>query len=62
MVICSVSCISVYVCALTAPSMMRTMSHRKVQMLMLEGGFWGGSCSSLHRGHRKMDRKPVSSS
>lgn len=47
---------------LTAPSMMRTMSHLKVQMLMSEGGQRRGTWVRVHKGHRKMARNPVSSS
>lgn len=47
---------------LTAPSMMRTMSHLKVQMEMRERGQLRGTWDSVHTGHRKMARKPVSSS
>lgn len=47
---------------LTAPSMMRTMSHLKVQMQMREGGQRRGTWDRVHTGHRKMARKPVSNS
>lgn len=47
---------------LTAPSMMRTISHLKVQMLTSEGGQRRGTWDRVHKGHRKMARKPVSSS
>lgn len=46
----------------TAPNMIRTMSHLKVQMLMREGGQQRGSCDRVQTGQRKMARNPVSSS
>lgn len=46
----------------TAPNMIRTMSHLKVQMLMREGGQRRGTWDRVHTGQRKMARNPVSSS
>lgn len=47
---------------LTAPSMIRTMNHLKVQMQMREGGQPRGTWDRVHNGHRKMARNPVSNS
>lgn len=49
-------------CVLTAPSMMRTMSHLKVQMQIREGGHLRGTWDRVQTGHKKMARKPVSNS
>lgn len=48
--------------SLTAPSMMRTISHLNVQMQMREGGQRRGTWDRVHTGHKKMARKPVSNS
>lgn len=55
-------CMVLLTVLLTAPSMMRTMSHLKVQMQMREGGQRRGTWDRVHTGHRKMARNPVSSS
>lgn len=59
---CRIHCMYLYTVILTAPSMMRTMSHLKVQMQMSEGGQLRGTWDRVQTGHKKMARKPVSNS
>ena len=47
---------------LTAPIMIRNISHLYPQMTTRGVGVWTGTCCILNTGHRKIAKKPVSRS